>query len=195
MRINRRVYVLILAMAAGSGVFAQVRFPASNNELRNNLEKIISDFPFGFSSLKGDTLEENPQTIEYSSRLDFKMATENSIMEYKSSRPVYSWSATFIATEDFEEASKKYSWLNNQLKVMSLSFQGGYSYSLNGSPEPASESRKFSSGIYSLLPRSSNLPKIKIETSISFEFPEWKVKLLVYEKEREDYERGNPNGE
>src|SRR5690348_5669951 len=144
MRIYRTVYLLIWCMIAGFSLKAQLRFPVSNNELRNNLEKIISDYPYGFSSLKGDTLVENPQTIEFSSRLEFKSAQENSITEYKSAHPVYSWSATFISTEEFEEAASKYSWLNNQLKVMSLTFQGGYSFSLSGSPEPASESRKFS---------------------------------------------------
>ena len=195
MRIYRAFYLLILAMVAGFMGNAQVRFPVTNNDLRNNLEKIISDYPYGFSSLKGDTLVENPQTIEFYSRLDFKAAQENTITEYKSAHPVYSWSATFITTEDFNEAATKYYWLNNQLKVMSLTFQGGYSFTLSGSPEPASESRKFSSGIFRLTPGARDLPKIKIETSISFEFPEWKVKLLVYEREREDNERGNVNGE
>ncbi|MFL5774444.1 MAG: hypothetical protein ACJ75F_14875 [Flavisolibacter sp.] len=195
MRIYRAFYLLIIAMMANFDLNAQVRFPVTKNDLRNNLEKIISDYPYGFGSLKGDTLYENPQTIEFASRLDFKTAEENSITEYKSAHPVYSWSATLLTTEDFNEASTKYSWLNNQLKVMSLTFQGSYSYSLTGSPEPASETRKFSSGIFSLMPRARDLPKIKIETSITFEFPEWKVKLMVYEKEREDDERGNPNGE
>src|SRR4029079_5691721 len=103
MRMYRAFYLLNLAMVAGFIGNAQLRFPVSNNELRNNLEKIISDYPYGFSSLKGDTLVENPQTIEFSSRLDFKSAQENSITEYKSAHPVYSWSATFISTEEFEE--------------------------------------------------------------------------------------------
>ena len=34
------------------------------------------------------------------------------------------------------------------------------------------------------------MPRLKIEVSMQFEFPEWKVVLSVYEKEREDHERG-----
>ncbi len=35
------------------------------------------------------------------------------------------------------------------------------------------------------------MPKLKIEASMQFEFPEWKVNLLVYEKEKEDKDRGD----
>jgi hypothetical protein len=33
------------------------------------------------------------------------------------------------------------------------------------------------------------LKKMKVEVSMQFEFPEWKVLVLVYEKEREDTEQ------
>ena len=187
--------LLMCALVAGFSLNAQLRLPITKNDLRNNLEKIVSDFPYDFSSLRADTLVENPQTIEFSSRLDFKSAQDNTIIQYKSAKPVYSWTATLITTEDFDEAAQKYTWLNNQLKVMTLTFQGGYSYSLNGKVEPASESRKFSSSIFRLLPNASDMPRIKIESAITFEFPEWKVRLMVYEKEREDNEQGNINGE
>jgi hypothetical protein len=73
---------------------------------------------------------------------------------------------------------------------MTLTFQGGYSFTLSGNVEAASEERKFSSGIYKLTPNARNIPKIRIEASMNFEFPEWKVKLIVYERERADAERG-----
>jgi hypothetical protein len=39
------------------------------------------------------------------------------------------------------------------------------------------------------------MPKLKIEASMQYEFPEWKVSLVVYEKEREDKDRGEINGD
>ena len=35
------------------------------------------------------------------------------------------------------------------------------------------------------------MAKLKIEVQLNFEFPEWKVSLLIYDKEREDDEQGN----
>lgn len=175
---------------------AQLKFPVTNNELRNNLSKVISDFPNQFSALKTDTISSGPQTIEFATRLDFKEAENNSIVEYRSANnPLYSWQALLLNTENFEEASKKYKWLYNQLKVMTVKLEGGYSFTLSGDFDAPDESKKFSSSIFKLTPNASNMPKLKIEASMQFEFPEWKVSLLVYEKEREDSERGDINGD
>jgi hypothetical protein len=173
---------------------AQVKLPVTNNDLRTNLEKIIADFPSHFSGLRGDTLMDNPQSIEFASLLDFRMAAENSITEYKSTRPIYSWQALLLKTEEFDEASKKYKWLFNQLRVMTVNVDG-YSFTLSGDYNMPDPSRKFSSSVFKLTPNASNMPKLKIEVSMQYEFPEWKVSLVVYEKEREDYERGDINAE
>lgn len=173
---------------------AQLKFPVTNNDLRINLAKIISDYPNQFASLKGDTITSNPQIIEFASKLDFKEARENSITEYKSQKPFYSWQGVLLTTENFEEASKKYKWICNQLKVMTVKLEGGYSFTLSGAYAAPDESKKFSSSIFKLTPNASNMPKLKIETIIQFEFPQWKVGLLVYEKEREDNEQGDIYG-
>jgi hypothetical protein len=189
----------LIALFIGLNSYAQVRLPrlpkaapVTNNDLRINLQKIIADFPNQFSSLRGDTLELNPQTIEFASKLDFGMAPQNSIMEYRSVvNPKYSWQALMLETEDFEEASKKYNWLYNQLKVMTVRLDGGYTFSLNGDYEKPDESRGFSTSVFKLTPNASNMPKLKIEVVMQFEFPEWKVNLLVYEKEKEDTDRAD----
>src|SRR3954469_9554056 len=97
---------------------AQVLLPVTNNGLRNDLQKVVEDYLKGFSSLKGNVLIENPQTVEYASLLEFSGAEGNSITRYNSSKTIYSWQATMLTTEDFNEAVKKYKWLYNELKVM-----------------------------------------------------------------------------
>ena len=169
---------------------AQLKLPITNNELRGNLSKVISEFSNQFSEIKGPVTNENPQTTEYSSTLKFESAEDNVITEYKGIKSIYSWQATLLTTEDFEEANKKYKWLCNQLKVMTVTIDGHYSYSLDGKIDPAVESKSFSSSIFTLMPAASNLPRIRIEAGMQFQFPEWKVQLLVYEKERNDNERG-----
>jgi len=180
----------LFCLFAGLFAAAQVRAPFTNNDLRNNLEKVVGSFSSGFADLKGEVIAENPQTIEYATLLEFRGAEENSITRYLSHKPVYSWQATLLTTEEFEEAEKKYKWLFNQLKVMTLTINKEYSFSLNGDYDAPDESRKFAVSTMVLTPAAVHLPKLKIEVSMNYVFPEWKVQLTVFQKEREDNERG-----
>ena len=170
---------------------AQLKIPGvGNSDVRHALEKVIGDFSKNLSSLKGDVLNTNPQTVEYESLLPFKSAERNIIIQYSGKNPVYSWQANMFTAEEFEVAEKKYKSLFSQLKGMSLKLNRDYDYSLSGEYDKPSESKKFSSTVFRLLPNASYLPKVKVELSMQYEFPEWKIYLLVYQKEREDGERG-----
>lgn len=173
---------------------AQLKFPVTNNDLRTNLSKILSDYPLGFASLKGDTISVNPQSIEFATMLNFQGSEQNTITQYNSKNIIYSWLAVLLTTEDFDEASKKYKWLYNQLKVMTVKVQK-YSFTLSGDFDAPDESKKFCSSIFKLTPNAANMPKLKIEASMQFQFPEWKISLIVYEREREDSEQGTINGD
>ena len=170
---------------------AQLKIPGTGNpDVRNALEKVIGDYPKQFSGLKGEIVNTNPQTVEYESLLPFKSAESNIIIQYSGKDPVYSWQAHMFTSEEFEEAAKKYKSLFGQLKGMNLKLNRDYDYSLSGEFDKPSESKKFSSSVFRLLPNASYLPKVKVELSMQYEFPEWKIYLLVYQKEREDGERG-----
>ena len=170
---------------------AQLKVPGTGNpDVRNALEKVIGDYQKEFSNLKGEIINTNPQTVEYESLLTFKSAEKNIIIQYSGKTPVYSWQAHMFTAEEFEVAEKKYKALFGQLKGMNLRLNRDYDYSLSGDYDKPSESRKFSSSVFRLLPNASNLPKVKVELSMQYEFPEWKIYLLVYQKEREDSERG-----
>jgi hypothetical protein len=173
------------------GAHAQLKVPSSNNTtFRNDLQRVIEDFNSGFSSIKGDVQFENPQTIEYSSQVKLNGAEECVITKYTGARSIYSFQAVMLTTEDFEEASKKYKSIYSQLKGMTIKLNRDYTYSLAGDFEKPDESKKFSSSVMRLLPSATQLPKLKVEVSMQYYFPEWKVTLLVYEKEREDMDRG-----
>jgi hypothetical protein len=104
-------------------------------------------------------------------------------------KPIYSWQALMFNSEDYEAASKKYKWLFNQLRGLNI-FYVNDQYTLKGEFEEPDESRKFTTSILAPVAPPLPLRKLKIEVALLFEFPEWKVNLLVYEKEREDNERG-----
>ena len=168
---------------------AQLKLPI-NNSLRSDFQKIVTEYPVQFEGIRGDIINQNPQSIEYLSQLRLGDATECSIIKYSSgSKPIYSWQGVLFITEDFEAASKKYKWLFNQLKGLNI-FYVKDQYTLQGSFEEADESRKFTNSILEPVAPPDPLKKLKVEVALRFEFPEWKVNLLVYEKEREDDERG-----
>ncbi len=173
---------------------AQLKLPGSTTgDVRTALEKVIGDYGKDFATLKGEVMASNPQTVEYQSLLSFKSAESNSIIQYSGKNPVYSWQAQMFTTDDFEAAEKKYKSLYSQLKGITLKLNRDYDYSLSGEYNKPDESRKFSSTIFQLLPAASYLPKVKVELSMQYELLEWKIYLLVYQKEREDAERGRSN--
>lgn len=173
---------------------AQFKFPVTNNDLRTNLSRVLTDYANGFPTLKADTIAVNEQSIEFATQLQFEGCEQNTISQYKSKNAIYSWQALLLTTEDFEEASKKYKWLYDQLKVMTVKVED-YSFTLSGDYGAPDESRTFSTTVFKLTPNAANMPKLKIEASMHFEFPEWKVTLVVYEREREDNEQGDINGD
>ena len=170
---------------------AQLRLPGlSNSDLRQALEKVIADYPGDFATLKGEVLHNNPQTVEYASLLQFKSAENNTITQYSGKEPVYSWQALMFTTEEFTEVEKKYKALYKDLKAVTLTLNRDYSYRLEGTYDAPTESRKFASSVFRLVPGATSLPKVKVELSLQYELMEWKIFLSVYQKEREDNERG-----
>lgn len=191
---TKQLFSVVSTVLLFHAATAQLKLPGSTNgDVRNALEKVIGDYGKDFATLKGEVTASNPQTIEYQSLLSFKSAESNSIIQYSGKSPVYSWQAQMATTEDFEAAEKKYKALYTQLKDMSLKLNRDYDYSLSGEYSKPDESMKFSSTVFQLQPAASYLPKVKVELSMQYELMEWKIYLLVYQKEREDAERGRRN--
>lgn len=186
---NRCLLTLGFALAFSCAASAQLKLPVTNNDLRTNLQKVVADFPNHLSSVIGEVKAENPQTTDFASTLDFQTAEENFVTRYDGKKPIYSWQATLLTASEFEDAAKKYKWLCNQLKSMTLRL-GDYSFSLDGEYEAPDDGKKFSASLYRLMPASVSHPRLKIEAGLQYYFPEWKVILTVYEKEREDKDRG-----
>lgn len=170
--------------------FSQLRLPVTNNDLRTNLQKVIADFSQELKSVRGEVRSENPQTIEYATVLKFEGSEDNFVTKYISKKPIYSWEASLLTTEDYDEAVKKYKWLYGQLKVMTVNLNDGYSFTFDGKYGAPDPNKKFAASTFRMIPAAINLPKLKVEANLQYYFPEWKVILTVYQKEREDIERG-----
>ncbi len=170
---------------------AQLKLNPLNNAVGNDLKKVIEDYPSRFVNLMDELIVENPQSTEYKCRIKVNGEEESSITRYSSrSNTSYSWQAVMLTTESFEKAKQKFKTLFNQLNNLSVNPGGTRTYHLKGNYEAPVESMKFASVIFSFSPDDENIMKLKAEVSLQYELTEWKVKLLVYDREREDEERG-----
>lgn len=161
-----------------------------NNAFRTDIQKVVEDFPHQFTAIRGDVINKNPQTVEYASLLIPEGVQESVITQYSAGqKPIYSWQAILLTTEDYGTAVKKYKWLFSQLKGLNVKYVADL-YTLRGEYELPDESRKFTVSTLALSQPPGLLRKLKVDVALNFEFPEWKVSMLVYEKEKEDDERG-----
>jgi hypothetical protein len=157
----------------------------SANTVAADVKKIIDDYPNQFSNLMGDLVIENPQSADYQCNVKISGAEESIITRYSGKRNFISWHAVMLTTESFNEAKKKFSSLYNQLNNLSIR-----SMHLKGIYESPVEEKKFASVILSFDPADESVKRLKIEVVMEAEQMEWKVKVLVYDRDREDDERG-----
>jgi|SRR5690606_27454921 len=168
---------------------AQLKRPSTELNIQQNLSTVIKDYQHKFKNITGNIVDENPQTTEYLSTVWLPGAEECKVTRYSSGKNnVYSWQALMFVTEDFEEASEKFKSLFKQLNNLHVRFGNYKDYRFNGSYIIPTEELEFTSIIFQNDAKEAK--KLKLELNINFEFPEWKVKIVLYEKEREDDEMG-----
>ncbi|HYH14262.1 MAG TPA: hypothetical protein VD794_03525 [Flavisolibacter sp.] len=188
----RSILLAATALCLSAIVHAQLKIPLKSNShagLRNDLQKVVESFPHQFQEIRGVVVAKNPQTVEYASLVNPAGSRETMIVKYSTDlKPVYSWQTVLLTTEDYEDAAKKYKAVYNQLKGMNVKYIVD-NYTLRGEYEAPDESRGFATSILTPAHPPAALKKLKVEVSMQFEFPEWKVSVMVYEKEKEDDEQ------
>jgi hypothetical protein len=170
---------------------AQLKLPVVNG-IGNDIRKVVEEYPNHFSSLVGEMLVENAQSVEYKCNCSVTGAEEVTITRYSSkANNVYSWQTLMLTTESFEKAKQKFRALYTQLNNLPVNPGGVKSYHLKGQYESPVEEKKFTSVLFSLDPADEPMRKLKAELSLRVnESMEWEVKVLIYDRDREDDERG-----
>lgn len=168
---------------------AQLKLPLANS-IANDVKKVIEDYPNRFINLMGEIITQHQQSTDYQCNFKVNGAEEAFVTRYSSKKEVCSWEALMLTTESFEKARQKFKSLYNQLHNMSVKL-GETSYRLKGQYNAPEESKKFTEILFSSEPANGVSKKLRIEISMQYIEPmEWKVKILVYDREREDDERG-----
>ena len=170
---------------------SQLKFASQNSSMGNDIKKVLAEYSNCYAGLRGDILIQNPQTTEYECNFKIDGAEESSITVYTSAKKeICSWQALVLTTESFSEAKKKFRSLYTQLNNQAVQIDGFNPMHLKGSYEEPKEEKKFASSVLVLNTGNETLKKLRVEIAMQYEPMEWKVKVLIYDKEREDDERG-----
>ena len=173
-------------------LIAQNVFSNKTNEV---LEKVIKDYPNRFHNIKGDVIVENPQTTEYKSTVQLPGSSNCIVTRYNATHnDVYSWSCTVFESEDFNLAKNKFREVYGQVVNMIIKGESGKPFILSGQYETPTEQKKFTTVIFELLPGVGPMKNLKVDLSLQYELTGWKVLLSVYNRDRNDEERGVVNG-
>jgi hypothetical protein len=181
--------VFTFLVLLSSKVNAQLKLPSLSPAV-NDVKRIIQEFPNGFSNITGALIKENEQSVDYECTMAVNGAADSYITHYPTKKNIYSWQAVMYTTEDFAKAKQKYKWLFNQFNNLPVKL-GSSAYKLSGNYEVPSEQIKFTSCLFKFSGVEDDMKKTVLELTMQYYAPmEWKIKLLVYNKEREDHERG-----
>jgi len=155
------------------------------SSIASDVKRVIDDYPNHFENILGELIIENPQSSDYRCNFTVSGAEECTITRYSSKKqPIFSWQALMLTTDNFEAARKKFRSLYSELNNLTNG-----SLLLKGSYESPAEEKKFTSVLFSFDPSAESTQQLKVELTIEAEGMDWKVKVLVYDRDRDDDER------
>lgn len=190
----KSLVLITMSTALFNSTNAQLKLPTING-VGHDVKKVIEDYPNRFINLMGEVIVENTQSTDYRCNFHVNGAEEAIVTRYSAKKEVCSWEALMLTTESFEKAKQKFRALFNQLNGLAVD-PGGKGSHLKGKYEAPAERIKFSSILFDLEPGNETASKLKVEISMEYQAPmEWKVKVMVYDREKEDNERGKVNEE
>jgi len=160
---------------------------SSTSSIASDVKRVIEDYPNHFANLIGDVIIQNPQSTDY--RCNFKVAgaEECFVTRYASGKkPIVSWEALMLTTESFDDAKKKFKSLYSQLNNLAVS-----GAKLKGTFEAPTEGIDFTTVVFSFDPSTGANKKLRVELIMEAQMMDWKVKVIIYDRDRNDDERGS----
>jgi len=188
--------LITIGIVLNNSSTAQVKLPVVDNPIKTEMERVVKDYFNQFINIRGEEIAENPQSTDYKSIISLQGSEECSITKYSSTNNnVWSWQAVMLTTEEFSSAKKSFQTLYNQLNNLSVNFEAQTGCSFRGKYATPTEEMKFTSVIFSADSKDEALKPLKIELTLQYKITGWEVRIIVYGKEREDYEPAVKEGE
>ena len=171
---------------------AQLKLPVLNNGIGSDIKKVVADYPNQFNNLLGEIIVKNPQSTDYKCNFMANGAESTTVTQYTAkNKVVCSWEAVMLTTENFDKARQEFRKLFSHLNRLPVSIGTGQSYQLKGTYDQPVEEKSFTAILFSFDHTEDTFKKLKVELTLQYEMPEWKVRVFVYDRDRDDNERGN----
>ena len=175
------------------GAKAQLLFKP-NAAVQQALKKVINDFPNRLQNITGTLIQENIESTDYSSTINFPGSENCTVTQYKSKNDKNrSWQAVLPEVENFADAKKQYRELFMQVKHMQLRLPGN-SKNINTSAvyDEPKEEKKFAGSIFRINDGEELYKDVKIEVALQYTITGWQVSLYVYDKKEDDEIKPEP---
>lgn len=170
--------------------FSLSRAYSQPEPVSTSLSRVIVDYTNQFSQYLGEPLTSNPQTEEFGSGICIAGAEQCTITRYSAKgKSVYSWQARMPQTDDFATAKKLFKELFQQAQQTVVNIDGK-TFHLTGTYQEPNESLRFHSIILTPDIKDRSLKNLKLEILLEADMLEWGIRVILYEKERQDEERG-----
>jgi hypothetical protein len=182
----KQLIMLSVLFCSVSLVKAQLK-SVSASAFQNDMRKVVKDYFNNFKNLINEELVQNPQSTDYSSSLTPAGAESCVITKYTSlKRSMYSFESVLMTTDDFETAQKQFKSYYSQLNNLTVKLSTVRTLSLKGNYESPEEEKKFTSVLFDNDANDEASKRMKVELLMEYGMLEWKIKVLIYERERND---------
>ena len=174
---RRIIIVLSLNLIFNSGMSQGV----FDNNTHTALQKVIADYPNDFRNIRGDKIA--GKSSEFHSNIQVP-GSQHCVFVEGQSRKNFTWECQFMATTDFDKASKRFKEIYESVKNSIIKIEGKPPFILNGKFEYASPDKEQTPINFELLPSSGEMQSLRVELLLRKDGSNWKVSLLVYDHNR-----------
>jgi hypothetical protein len=169
------------------GAKAQLLFKP-NAAVQQALKGVLNDFPNRLQNITGALIQENIESSNYSSTINFPGSENCTVTQYRSKNDKNrSWQAVLPELDNFSDAKKQYHNLFMQVKNMQLRLPGNTkTITAKGQYDEPKEEKKFAGSIFRIDNGDQLYKDVKIEVALQYNITGWQVAVYVYDKKEDD---------
>ncbi|GAB2821494.1 hypothetical protein [Ferruginibacter profundus] len=191
-----KAITLIIFCICCCGAKAQLLFKP-NTAVQQALKGVLNDFPNRLQNITGTLIQENVESSDYSSTINFPGSENCTITQYRSQKNKNrSWKAVLPEVDNFAAAKKQYRELFLQVKNMSLHLPGNSkAITTKAIYDEPKEEKKFAGSIFRIGNDDELYKDVKIEVALQYMITGWQVSVYVYDKKEDDEIRPDTDAE
>lgn len=182
-----KAITLIIFSFCWYGATAQLLFKP-NAAVQQVLKVVLNDFPNRLQNITGALIQENVESSDYNSTINFPGTENCTITQYRSQKDKNrSWQAMLPEVDNFAAAKKQYRDLFLQVKNMPLHLPGNTkTITAKAMYDEPNAAKKFAGSIFRIDNDDELYKDVKIEVALQYVITGWQVSVYVYDKKEDD---------